>query len=319
MPGPDQTKNLFQGDGKPLSDEEIEAFAASLEASIEAFRHSPLPVPKEPSAPGGEETGAAPPRPGPETASARTPMSVPPTAVAAAVTAAVAAPVPPSAPGGGLLEELRSAAARQIVSAESERHEREQRDAQLAKAMRDLWKYLNELSRHLATLKPPVPHSYRLGPRAEIDGLTWTESFCDYRSLSTSESAPLDSISLHYTLSAPGTIRVERLPQQVHRYQEELALLRLHYLVREHKNERGAVDSVVFAIDRQIKVALLFKAQYDVGQIVFRGKNFNGFGPATYTIAPAAVTAEFLDDLGRFFLGRPNRLLAALTPVLTLD
>ena len=51
-----------------------------------------------------------------------------------------------------------------------------------------------------------------------------------------------------------------------------------------------------------------FQGNYDSGMIDVLSNNFDGFGLAAYVLDPSAVNQQFLDDVGRFLIGRKDSL-----------
>jgi len=59
-------------------------------------------------------------------------------------------------------------------------------------------------------------------------------------------------------------------------------------------------------------VKIKFQGSYDDGLILMQCSNLDGFGPATYQLSPEHVTAQLLDDIGRFLIGRIHSLPSPL-------
>lgn len=294
---------------------EIEAMEAELLASIEAFSaRDALPTEDLPQK-SQEQYGPL----------SRFPEIVPDSAQAARHVPEPPQPAPrpemPPPPAaateapGDLLAELREAASQAITEDEQEARRRAEKDKAMGVAMRQIFDYVNELARHLDTLKPQVSHLYRLSPQIQFAGLHWSDSFVDYRTLGNSEYANLDSVSLRFTLASEQSVTVVPPANQVARLQDELVQVGIRYSMTDRKNDRGAVEAVEFHLTQEVKVSLLFKAQTEMDRIVIRGRNFRGFGPAAYALAPAEVNKAMLDELGRFLIGRPSRIFSHLQPL----
>lgn len=229
-------------------------------------------------------------------------LNVPPVSTAA----------PPASSGLDLLSELRLAAEQKTVSEDAQAAERQAQVERTERAMRMLLRYLTEFSRHLDRIRPSVPQSFRPLPNVELAGLHWIESFVDFRTLGGTETSPLDSVSLRYTLGTGDSICIEKLPNHAPAYLEELKRVGLRYTATERRSSRGMVAQVDFMVERSISAHLVFKADALRGIINVRARNFSGLGHAAYTAQVADVDQALLDEIGRHILGRPNQLFQRL-------
>lgn len=212
----------------------------------------------------------------------------------------------------GLLAELRQAADEKASRGATVAREQKEREERMANAMKRLYTYLNELICHLDKIKPVLPHVLRPLPQVEFNSLQWRESFADYRTAGGLETSPLDSFSIRYTLAADGQVELSRLPNHAQALQDELVMLGLRYGFREKKNDRGAVQEVIFGVEKEVKISLLFKGQIEQERIVIRGRNFSAFGPSIFAVQVRNVDDGLLEDFGKYLLGRPNKLLSRL-------
>lgn len=298
---------------------ELEAMEVELLAGILAFSaHSARPValPEELQAPvvpvPENSVVAAPP-------AVAAPPSTPPPLPKAATPPAAPPPAPSDgAPGGSgidLLSELRQAAAQAESEDEVDAKELAERKKRMAKAMRQIFDYLSEFTRHVDTLKPDVPHVFRLSPQIQIGGLAWSGSFVDFRRVSNSEFADLDSVSMRVTLASAQTLAVVAPPHLAVRQEDELAQVGLKYVATDRKNPRGGIEAVDFEVRQEISVVMEFKADVEQDQIVIRGRNFRGFGRVAYAVAVTEVNKAMLDELGRYLIGRPSRIFSHWQPL----
>lgn len=251
------------------------------------------------------------------------PLDLPaPAPLAEAPTPVAPAPRPAASPGNAtttqsragfdLLSELRQAAAEKSLANESDEAQRKARVERTEQAMRGLFRYLGEFCNHLNKIQLALPQVFRPLPNVELAGLHWTESSLDYRTDGGTETSPLDTISLRYTLSAGDRVQVEKLPNYAPAYLEELKRVGLRFTVAEKRSSRGLVESNVFSVDRAIVVTLLFKADSQQETIAVQARNFTGLGYATYRIKVSDLDQATLDQLGLHILGRPSQLFQRL-------
>lgn len=230
-------------------------------------------------------------------------------ATPAAKGSATSTPLPTlNAEATDLLSELRATAAQKQVSDSVQESERKARIERADHALRLMFRYLTEYTRHLDKIQPAVPQSFRPLPHIELSGLHWAESFVDYRTNGGTEISPLDSVSLRYTLSAGDSVRVEKLPNFATAYAEELRRVGLRYSTHETRSARGMVAQIDFMVERSISCNLLFKADTESETILVRARNLVGLGHTSYKIRVADVDRTLLDELGKHILGRPSQL-----------
>lgn len=226
--------------------------------------------------------------------------------------AGVAPPATTSRAGFDLLAELRQAAAEKTIAGEADEAQRKARVERTEIAMRGLFRYLGEFCSHLNKIQLALPQVFRPLPNVELAGLHWAESSLDYRTDGGTETSPLDTVSLRYTLSAGDRIQVEKLPNYAAAYLEELKRVGLRYTVADKRSSRGMVEQTVFSVERAIVVTLLFKADSRQETIAVQARNFTGLGYATYRIKVTDLDQATLDQLGLHILGRPSQLFQRL-------
>ncbi|HET6720066.1 MAG TPA: hypothetical protein VFH22_10485, partial [Rhodocyclaceae bacterium] len=199
-----------------------------------------------------------------------------------------------------LLAELRQAAAEKTIANDADQAQRKARIERTESAMRSLFRYLGEFCGHLNKIQPALPQVFRPLPNIELAGLRCTET------------SPLDSVSLRYTLNAGDRIAVEKLPHYAPAFLDELKRVGLRFTASEKRGSRGLVESTVFSVDRAIVVSLLFKADSQQETIALQTRNFNGLGHASYRVKVGDIDQALLDQLGLHILGRPSHLFQRL-------
>ena len=230
-----------------------------------------------------------------------------------------AAPPQPAAATGGLdlLSELRQVAQQKSETESSLEAEKKARAEQTELAMRKLFRYLAELCAHLNKIQPPLPHQYRSPiPNVSLSDLKWRDSFIDFRTNGGTETSPLDSISLRYTLSTGKSIRVEKLPNHAGAYQEELKRYGQTFQAIERRGTRGLVEQIEFNFDPAVNVSISFKANPDAALIQVRTRHLTDYPDPNYkdyTLEVSQVSQSMMDEFGKQLLGRASLLFQYLT------
>ena len=306
-------RSLTPDGERPKEDDisiDLAKFEAELNASIAKFDGKALPDAPPPPTPGAEEADELPPLDLPDPRDAA--LASPPATTPAPPPAAPPTLATTTGAGFDLLSELRQAVQEKAVATQSIEQERKSRIARTEKAMRGLYRYLVEFSGHLNKIQPALPQVFRPLPNLELAGLRWTESFIDYRTAGGTETSPLDSVSLRYTLNAGNSIRVEKLSNYAPAYLEELKRVGLRFTTTEKRGSRGLVEQIDFNVERAIVVSLLFKADSDHETVAVQARNLTGLGHTSYVIAVEHLDQGMLDELGKHILGRPSQLFQRL-------
>ncbi|HET6718608.1 MAG TPA: hypothetical protein VFH22_03110, partial [Rhodocyclaceae bacterium] len=302
----------------PTLDLDLADPVGSAAAPAPVAKPSPAPAPAA-VAPPPRVTAPPAPLPGVASEPALPPLDLPapapiapPPAPVAAPPGALKLPTNPSRAGFDLLAELRQAAAEKTIANDTDQAQRKARVERTESAMRSLFRDLGEFCGHLNKIQPALPQVFRPLPNIELAGLHWTESSLDYRTDGGTETSPLDSVALRYTLNAGDRIPVEKMPNYAAAYLDELKRVGLRFTASEKRGSRGLVESTVFTVDRAIVVTLLFKADSQQETIALQTRNFNGLGHASYRIKVSDLDQALLDQLGLHILGRPSKLFQRL-------
>lgn len=214
--------------------------------------------------------------------------------------------------GLDLLSELRQAARTHEAESQSAEAALQARVERADQALRQLFRYLIELTGHLNKIRPLVPRQFRPLPNIELSELHWSESFVDYRTRGGTEISPFESVSLRYTISAGTHIPVSKLPNYANAWHDELKRVGLRYTATEQRGTRGLVEQINFQVAREVSVSLSFHADPATERIELRTRNFTELSSETYFLPVSHLDQHWLDELGKHILGRPNRLLSTL-------
>ncbi len=233
--------------------------------------------------------------------------------VVAPEAAPVPEPVQPPAPCGGLLEQLRDEVAlRQRGASEASRDAERLRES-LDRSLRVVFDYCRDLSTQLNFLKPQVGRNfYLLDSDDPIRNLSWQEGYADFRTRSTGEGGSIERVSMGYTLRGPGQRSLERNGGAVERLRQMLFDLGLKFECQERRNRLRELESGVFTVRDEVSVQVVWRADFEKGEIVVEARNLERLGFVTLTVRPDAIGPTLLDEFGRLVLGRDNRFRSCL-------
>jgi len=242
-------------------------------------------------------------------------LRTPPVPDVAAADVPPPAPVPeaPPAPCGGLLEQLRDEVAQRQRGASVASQEAERLREGLDRSLRAVFDYCRDLSTQLNFLKPQVGRNYyRLDSDDPIRNLSWQEGYADFRTRSTGEGGSIERVSMGYTLRGPGQRSLERAGGAVERLRQMLFDLGLKFECQERRNRMRELESALFTVLDEISVQVVWRADFEKGEVVVESRNLERLGFVTFTLKPDAICPKLLDEFGRLVLGRENRFRSCL-------
>lgn len=207
---------------------------------------------------------------------------------------------------GGLLEQLRSEAERRQNLQDAEQRQLSLVEAQLDRALHQVFAYLHELVQQLNVIKPPVPRAYLVAGSQELKGLSWEQGFSDYRTRPQSAGASMESVSFTYKLAGKQPLVMERDGTVADGFRQQLFDLNLAFKVEEFRNERRYLERARFIVAPEVKVNVRWEADYEKGKLVVQARNLERLGTTRYSFDPDALNQALLDEFGRLVLGHPH-------------
>ncbi|MDD2990070.1 MAG: hypothetical protein PHI64_14025 [Zoogloea sp.] len=214
---------------------------------------------------------------------------------------------------GGVLEQLRDEVAQRQRGASIASQEAERLREGLDRSLRAVFDYCRDLSTQLNFLKPQVGRNYYLLDSDDpIRNLSWQEGYADFRTCSTGEGGNIERVSMGYTLHGPGQRSLERAGGAVERLRQMLFDLGLKFECQERRNRMRELESALFTVADEISVQVVWRADFEKGEVVVESRNLERLGFVTFTLKPEAICPSLLDEFGRLVLGRENRFRSCL-------
>lgn len=207
-----------------------------------------------------------------------------------------------------LLAELAGEATQKIKAVESEEAAHQARSASLHAALQRIFKYLNQFTSHVNKIQPSIPRAYGLNIQLVYDALQWTDGFTDYRKQSFADNAFLDHVLLRIGLINTAPIMLKRRWHQIGILKKELHVTGLRpisdidTIVRDNPQK----EFLHVELKPDFQISMHFQGNYDTGAIDLLCTNIEDFGISSFTLTPEEVSPQFLDELGRFLIGRKN-------------
>lgn len=213
----------------------------------------------------------------------------------------------------GLLDELKQQAESLREAEEAKQRSAEERAAevraQLGPALAQIHRYLVELIEPLKVLKPDIVVDFPLPGSGMLRGLRQGE----YEVVAG--GSPLESVVVRYTLrndrraefELKGIASLETWLENLKRQGLEVHSARL-----TDGTATGLRAQV--AIEGFVPVGLRFKMDLENGVLLLIVRNYDDLVDRRHVIRPEQVDGEFLEELGKYILRKPNRFLRREVP-----
>jgi len=218
-------------------------------------------------------------------------------------------PHSPVTPESKLLAALEQEARASLDSKNSHDKNKHAQDSILHDALERVLKFFTPFARHVNHMEPGINRTYRFGATSEFTNLKWGKALIESRKLSLSDSALLSFVTFRLKLLSPKPIIIKRPYSQLEALKKELHQLRLKTLEDlESIKKNPGQEWIEIQLDSVVPVQITFKGNYELGKINVMTRNLTDFGQSNIKLEPANITPEFLDELGRFLIGRSEKL-----------
>ena len=203
----------------------------------------------------------------------------------------------------GVLDELKKEA-QDVKAKESEtktttRTHSAQVRLNLEPKMVILYNYFKEFCDHLSVITPEVSGDYLLEGLGTLNNLRQDE----YK-ITTDDPQSVQKFTFHWSCSRQGRQEF-KVPNPVTAEQHRENLWNLN--LRFNKRDMQAGAGAVFVVDTYVPVSIEFEANYDKNAIQLKLKNLGTLGIVKHFFDPSKITGEFMDELAKCVLRRPNR------------
>ena len=177
----------------------------------------------------------------------------------------------------------------------------------LEPAMGALLAYLQELVAKLKLLQPKIVIRHNLPGYGEVVGYVEHEYEVQEHRLPSAKEITLSFFCAVATSECP-TIQIEG----ANRVRAVSALFQRHRLgapLAPVKDATGEVVSATFKAKGRIPLTAVFSADTVTGQLRLTFTNFDDLATATKNVAPENVNEALYDEIGRYVMREPTRLL----------
>ncbi|MDR0233528.1 MAG: hypothetical protein LBI31_01775 [Zoogloeaceae bacterium] len=208
-----------------------------------------------------------------------------------------------------VLDSLQAQSRTLLSEQERQRQEAARMSADLDASLRRIFPFLDELTRQLNILKPPISRAYPLVHGHEFKNLVWQTGRVDYRSASLHTStAEMESVTLTYRLaSEEPPLCLERERGSADSFHQRLFDCGLLFTSDKIFSEGKALLGTRFMIKPEIKVHVVWRCNPEDGRLRCEAHNLERLGRQTWLLpVDAPMDARLLDEFGRLVLGQKH-------------
>lgn len=210
--------------------------------------------------------------------------------------------------GGSRLAQLKHL----VLAKQSEEKKtdpKEERDANVSRAIEKAYRYLKDFTDQLNSLKPAYAKGYSIAGVPPFDGLIWDVGRVDFSTRETSSTAKLyEKVSLNFRLSANKQVCVTREAPANEKLKRLLLETKIEFTTKEERNERSRVVRTTFVLPCEVSARLELIGNFDTSKLLLRTRNIERFGMMDHLLDPDAITDESLDELAGFILGEATQI-----------
>lgn len=205
----------------------------------------------------------------------------------------------------GILDELKKEAENKKVQEDQEELVKEERERFMREvldpAMRGLFNFSHDLAKHLNYVKPDIAAHYRLPGVRNVQDFKQGEYFVEDYHEGTFNIRFVCSNGQKYHIRTESEADLERIKDFLWRRG-------LRYQSREFfdssYNKAGE-----FHVEGRVQIDMQFTARLESQSIELKISNYGDFETQTLSLDPVDVDERFHDELGRFIMRQPNRLM----------
>jgi hypothetical protein len=173
--------------------------------------------------------------------------------------------------------------------------------------MKQTFQYVNELLKQLAVLKPASPLVFTVPGVGELKGLSFVDSFIDYRRKRIDDKEYFDTINFYMKWDSGNTLVIEHdMPAATQRVRESLWASKLKFTEEEKKNAKGFAVGARFTVPVAMVTDVIIKADHDQGRLLMQARNLLGVGIDSFVMPAPEVSDAALEELARTLIGQAS-------------
>jgi len=186
--------------------------------------------------------------------------------------------------------------------------------AQTEMACQVVWKYLQDLARHLNVITPQAPR-FSLDGKAPWPPMKLADFRIDFRKKTLRDKEVYDYIAMGWEILPESGVPVAGMvsvnfPPDLERVQKRLAFGHVEHERKDLRHpEKNTLQAICFEYTTKARGNITVTADHDNGQLQFRLANADGFGVVTTTWPAARIEHSLMDELAKLVVAQPSRFL----------
>lgn len=184
--------------------------------------------------------------------------------------------------------------------------------AKTEQACKIVWRYMQDLARHLSVITPQAPR-FSLDGKTQWPPMKLVDFRADTRKKKLRDKDVCDYIAMGWDIvpregsPVAGSVSVN-FPPELERVQKRLSF---GHVEHERKSvlhpEKNTLQAIRFEYTTQARGNITITADHDNAQLVFRLANADGFGVLTTIWQAERIDNELMDELAKLVVAQPNR------------
>lgn len=174
-----------------------------------------------------------------------------------------------------------------------------------------VWKYLQDLARHLGVIAPPAPR-FSLDGKVPWPQMKLTNFRADFRKKILRDKEVYDYIAMGWDivpqsgLTVAGAVSVN-FPPDLERVQKRLAFGHVEHERKDLRHpEKNTLQAISFEYIAKARGNVTVTADHDAGVLHFRLANAEGFGVVNKTWSAARIDHRLMDELAKLVVAQPS-------------
>jgi len=208
----------------------------------------------------------------------------------------------------GLLASLALEARQNQKNREAADQGNQARNQRVDVALDRIFKFFIPYVRHVNHVEPAINRIYRLDARSVYANLKWQGGLVDSRKQNLSDSALRSYVAFSVNFLAPEPVLFKRPWGQFDAVKRELRILKIRTLDDlDEIHKKPKQEWLETYLDPALPVQIIFHGNFDLGKIDILTLNLADFGQTAFRLEPENMSAELLDELGLFLIGRADK------------
>jgi hypothetical protein len=179
-----------------------------------------------------------------------------------------------------------------------------QNDEKVSLAIEKTYRYLEEFTDRLNTVKPEYAKPYSINGVPNFDGLVWEmgQVSCIKKEILPG-TRQFEQVTLVFKLSGSKSLYVTQEPPADDALKTLLSDTKIEFTTREERNDHNTIVKTLFEIPCEVLARLELIGNFDTGKLLLRTRNIERFGMMDYELDPTAISDDLLDELSEFIRG----------------